>query len=48
MQGVLIVMGGMFLAAMFFVLYIRAISAEHRAKTLALELEDARDEAGRG
>ena len=47
MQGVLIVIGGVFLAAMFFVLYIRAISAEHRAEALTRELEEARKITGR-
>lgn len=44
MQGVLIVIGGVFLAAMFFVLYIRAISAERRAEELAGELAELRAE----
>lgn len=44
MQGVLIVIGGVFLAAMFFVLYIRAISAERRLEALTQELEDMRKE----
>ena len=44
MQGVLIVIGGVFLAAMFFVLYIRAISAERRLEALTQELEDMRTE----
>jgi len=42
-QGVLIVIGGVFLAAMFFVLYIRAISAERRLEALTQELEDMRN-----
>ena len=41
-QGVLIVIGGVFLAAMFFVLYIRAIAAERRAEELASELAELR------
>lgn len=44
MQGVLIVVGGVILAAMFFVLYIRAISAERRLEALTQELEDMRNE----
>lgn len=40
--GVGIVIGCVFLAAMFFVLYIRAVSAERRAEDLARELEDMR------
>ena len=48
MQGVLIVIGGVFLAAMFFVLYIRAISAEHHAETLAQELKEVREGNGEG
>ena len=47
-QGVLIVIGGVFLAAMFFVLYIRAISAEHHAETLAQELKEVREGNGEG
>ena len=44
MQGVLIVVGCVFLAAMFFVLYIRAISAERRLEAVTQELEDMRKE----
>ncbi len=40
--GVGIVIGCVFLAAMFFVLYVRAVSAERRAEDLARELEDMR------
>jgi hypothetical protein len=43
-QGVLIVIGGLVLAAMFFVLYIRAIAAERRADLLSAELQALRDE----
>jgi hypothetical protein len=42
MQGVLIAMGGVFLAAMFLVLWIRATVAEARARTLEKELEELR------
>lgn len=42
MLGVGIVIGCVFLAAMFFVLYVRAVSAERRAEDLARELEDMR------
>lgn len=42
MLGVGIVIGCVFLAAMFFVLYVRAVSAERRAEDLARELEDKR------
>ena len=45
MQGVLIVIGCVVLAAMFFVLYIRAISAEKQAQALAQELEDLRQKS---
>lgn len=42
MQGVLIAMGGVFLAAMFLVLWIRATVAEARARTLEKELGELR------
>lgn len=42
MQGVLIVIGGVFLAAMFLVLYVRATTAEHRADALQKEIDDLR------
>jgi uncharacterized membrane protein YidH (DUF202 family) len=41
-QGVLIVIGGVLLAAMFLVLYVRATVAERRADALQRELDDAR------
>jgi hypothetical protein len=41
-QGVLIVIGGVVIAAMFFVLYVRAIVAERRAEQLAEKLEELR------
>ncbi len=46
MQGVLIAMGGVFLAAMFLVLWIRATVAEARVRTLEEEIEALRREAG--
>jgi len=42
--GVLLVIGGLFVTAMFFVLYVRAISAERRADILSAELEALREE----
>lgn len=42
MQGVLIVTGGVFLAAMFLVLYVRASVAERRAEELQKELDELR------
>lgn len=41
-QGVLIVIGGVVVAAMLFVLYVRAIVAERRAEQLAQKLEELR------
>ncbi|MDO8290124.1 MAG: hypothetical protein Q7T44_12980 [Parvibaculum sp.] len=43
-SGVLIVIGAIVLAAMFFVLYVRAIAAEKRADTLSAEIKMLRDE----
>tara|TARA_R110000868_G_scaffold181050_9_gene421837 strand:+ start:4425 stop:4571 length:147 start_codon:yes stop_codon:yes gene_type:complete len=45
--GVLLVIGGLFLAAMFFVLYVRAVSAERRADMLSAELEALREDRKR-
>ena len=42
--GVLIVIGAIVLAAMFFVLYVRAIAAEKRADVLSAEVATLRDE----
>lgn len=42
--GVLIVIGAIVLAAMFFVLYVRAIAAEKRADVLAAEVTALREE----
>ncbi|MES1991851.1 MAG: hypothetical protein V4441_13000 [Pseudomonadota bacterium] len=42
--GVLIVIGAIILAAMFFVLYVRAIAAEKRADVLSNEIAMLRDE----
>ena len=44
MIGVLIVIGAIVLAAMFFVLYVRAIAAEKRADVLSAEVATLRDE----
>jgi hypothetical protein len=41
-QGVLIAIGGVMLAAMFFVLYVRATVAERRAAVLEKELKATR------
>lgn len=46
MLGVLIVIGGIMLAAMFLVLYVRAKVAEGRADALERELEDMRERSG--
>lgn len=43
MQGVLFVIGGIMLAAMFLVLYVRATVAEGRADALERELEEMRE-----
>lgn len=43
MQGVLFVIGGIMLAAMFLVLYVRATVAEGRADALERELEKIRE-----
>tara|TARA_R110000868_G_scaffold129378_9_gene338132 strand:+ start:2142 stop:2288 length:147 start_codon:yes stop_codon:yes gene_type:complete len=42
--GVLLVIGGLIVTAMFFVLYVRAVSAERRADMLSAELEALREE----
>ncbi|MGV8995440.1 MAG: hypothetical protein ACOH12_00655 [Parvibaculaceae bacterium] len=42
--GVLIVIGAIILAAMFFVLYVRAIAAENRADMLSADVAALRDE----
>lgn len=47
MQGVLTVIGGVFLAAMFLVLYVRAVVAERRAEALTRELEELRKDLPR-
>jgi len=44
MIGVLIVIGAIVLAAMFFVLYVRAIAAEKRADMLSAEVATLRAE----
>ncbi|MDO8423949.1 MAG: hypothetical protein Q7S99_17500 [Parvibaculum sp.] len=44
MVGVLLVIGGLIVTAMFFVLYVRAVSAERRADMLSAELEALREE----
>lgn len=44
MLGVLIVIGAIVLAAMFLVLYVRAIVAEKRADRLSAEIKILRDE----
>jgi hypothetical protein len=41
-SGVLIVIGGVFLAGMFLVLYVRATVAERRAEALQRQLDDVR------
>lgn len=46
MVGVLLVIGGLIVTAMFFVLYVRAVSAERRADMLLAELEALREEHG--
>lgn len=46
MQGVLIAIGGVFLAAIFLVLYVRATVAEARATALEKEIEETRRKEG--
>lgn len=48
MQGVLIVIGGVFVAAMFLVLYIRTTVAERRAAMLQEQLDKLREQSPGG